>query len=283
MSDRQKSVTSGLRPQPAGSAGAAATAATAAGPGVQARQGGARAEAVRAIDLVKTYRLGDLTIAALAGVSLTVEGGEFVAVMGPSGSGKTTLLYLLGLLDLPDSGSVEIEQHKTAGLNDDELTRIRRTRLGFLFQTFELIPNLSAKENILLPAEIAGRRPEAERELVGLAKRLGIGDRLDHRPRQLSGGQRQRVALARALINGPAVVLADEPTGNLDSRTGQEVLGLLREGVDSLNWTVIMVTHDATAALVADRIVFLRDGRIVGEALTNLPDARERIDGFLSS
>src|SRR5690606_13786136 len=146
------------------------------------------------------------------------------------------------------------------GLSDDELTGLRRSRLGFLFQTFELIPNLSAAENILLPAEIAGRREQAGIRLKELAGQLGIAERLDHRPRQLSGGQRQRVGLARALINEPAVVLADEPTGNLDTKTGGEVLSLLRHGVDDLGWTVIMVTHDPQAAQAADRIVFLRDG-----------------------
>src|SRR5690606_20249057 len=170
--------------------------------------------------------------------------------------------YLIGLLDQPETGSVMIAGTPTAGLSDDELTRLRRTRLGFLFQSFELIPNLSAAENVLLPAEIAGRRDEAVGRLERLASQLGIADRLAHRPRQLSGGQRQRVALARALINEPAVVLADEPTGNLDSKTGAEVLSLLRMGVDESGWTVIMVTHDPVAAQAADRVVFLRDGRV---------------------
>jgi len=239
--------------------------------------------ALRAADLSKTFRLGDMTIHALDHVSLTVEGGEFVAVMGPSGSGKSTLLHLLGLLDVPDSGTVQVEGNETAGLDDDALTAIRRTRLGFLFQTFELIPNLSARENILLPAEIAGQRVEAEERLKELARQLGIEERLDHRPRQLSGGQRQRVALARALINAPAVVLADEPTGNLDTKTGNEVLALLRHGVDMLGWTVVMVTHDPMAALSADRIVFLRDGRVAGETPTGVQDVRQRIDRFLNA
>lgn len=239
--------------------------------------------AVRAVDLHKRYRLGELTINALDGVSIDVKPGEFVAVMGPSGSGKSTLLYLLGLLDTPDSGTVTIEGRDTTGLADDELTGLRRSRLGFLFQTFELIPNLSAAENILLPAEIAGRREEAAGRLEVLARQLGIEQRLSHRPRQLSGGQRQRVGLARALINEPAVVLADEPTGNLDTKTGGEVLALLRRGVDELGWTVIMVTHDPLAAQVADRLVFLRDGRIAGEASTAEHDVRSSIEAFLGT
>ena len=241
------------------------------------------ASAVTAVGLHKRYRLGELTIAALDGVSLDVKTGEFVAVMGPSGSGKSTLLYLLGLLDTPDAGTVSIEGRETGGLDDDELTALRRQRLGFLFQTFELIPNLSAAENILLPAEIAGRRDVAQQRLAELARQLGIEQRLGHRPRQLSGGQRQRVGLARALINEPAVVLADEPTGNLDTKTGSEVLSLLRRGVDEHGWTVIMVTHDPVAAQTADRIVFLRDGRIAGEASTADSDVRSSIDAFLGT
>lgn len=239
------------------------------------------AAAVSAVELRKTYRLGEQTIRALDGVSLEVKAGEFVAVMGPSGSGKSTLLYLIGLLDQPDSGSVAIAGQATTGLSDDDLTALRRTRLGFLFQSFELIPNLNAAENVLLPAEIAGRREEALGRLDDLAQRLGIVERLSHRPRQLSGGQRQRVALARALINEPAVVLADEPTGNLDSKTGSEVLALLRRGVDESGWTVIMVTHDPRAAQAADRVVFLRDGRIAGETAGG-HDTKDQIESFLS-
>jgi len=238
--------------------------------------------AVSAVDLHKTYRLGEQTIRALDGVSLSVRAGEFVAVMGPSGSGKSTLLYLIGLLDQPDSGTVAIAGQVTRDLGDDELTAIRRTRLGFLFQSFELIPNLTAAENILLPAEIAGRRDQALVRLDELAARLDIVERLSHRPRQLSGGQRQRVALARSLINDPAVVLADEPTGNLDSKTGAEVLKLLRDGVDDSGWTVVMVTHDPRAAQVADRIVFLRDGHIAGESTSEGDDLKDSIESFLS-
>lgn len=233
---------------------------------------------LQAVGLSKSFRLGELTIRALDDVDLTVRGGEFVAVMGPSGSGKSTLLHLLGLLDTPGAGQVSVAGRSTADLDDDALTALRRDELGFVFQSFELIPNLSARENILLPAEIAGQRARGQERLAVLARQLEIGDRLDHRPRQLSGGQRQRVALARALINDPVVVLADEPTGNLDSRTGKEVLDLLRHGVDDAGWTVVMVTHDANAAMYADRIVFLRDGRVSGETTTHDSDARSLIE-----
>ncbi|HKI56949.1 MAG TPA: ABC transporter ATP-binding protein [Trueperaceae bacterium] len=236
---------------------------------------------LKATGLSKSYRLGELTIPALRDVDLTVRQGEFLAVMGPSGSGKSTLLHLLGLLDVPDSGEVEIAGERTATLDDDALTGIRRSKLGFLFQSFELIPNLSARENVLLPAEIAGRGAAATGRLAELADALGIADRLDHRPRQLSGGQRQRVALARALINEPLVVLADEPTGNLDTHTGAEVLELLRRGVDQFGWTVVMVTHDPNAAMHADRIVFLRDGGVSGEASTHEGDPRQAIERFV--
>jgi putative ABC transport system ATP-binding protein len=237
--------------------------------------------AVEGRRLGKTYKLGEQTIHALAGVDLAVEPGSFVSVMGPSGSGKSTLLHLLGLLDVPDEGEVVIGGVETGGLDDDRLTELRRDRLGFVFQTFELIPNLDARENILLPAEVAGRREEAEVRLRELADDLGIADRLGHRPKQLSGGQRQRVALARALINDPVVVLADEPTGNLDSETGQEVLNLLRQGVDERGWTVVMVTHDPKAALFADTILFLRDGRLSGAVGTRDPHARSVIETFV--
>ncbi len=236
--------------------------------------------ALEARDLSKTYALGDVTISALEGVSLAVEPGAFVAVMGPSGSGKSTLLHMLGLLDAPSAGDVFIEGAPTTALHDDALTELRRDRIGFVFQTFELIASLTARENVLLPAEVAGRNGAANARLVHLAERLGIADRLEHRPAQLSGGQRQRVALARALINDPVVILADEPTGNLDSSSGNEVLDLLRRGVDEEGWTVLMVTHDPNAALQADRIVFLRDGRVAGEVGCRDEDARERIASF---
>lgn len=238
--------------------------------------------ALDAKDLRKRFQLGQASVQALDGVSLRVMPGEFVAVMGPSGSGKSTLLHMLGLLDEPDSGSIELAGTATIGLSDDELTELRRTRLGFVFQSFELVPNLSARENVLLPAEIKGESAAAQERLLRLAKQLGIEDRLAHRPDQLSGGQRQRVALARALINDPVMVLADEPTGNLDSRTSREVLDLLRQGVDQQGWTVVIVTHDVNAALVADRIVFLRDGQVAGEAATVGAEARELVDRFLA-
>jgi len=237
--------------------------------------------ALLAKGLSKRYRLGGEVIDALVGLELEVPKGEFLAVMGPSGSGKSTLLHLLGLLDSADAGEVVVDGQETAQLDDDALTALRRDRLGFVFQGFELIPNLSARENILLPAEVAGRRAEAERTLVALAGALGIEARLSHRPAQLSGGQQQRVAIARALINDPVVILADEPTGNLDTQTGEEVLGLLKRGVKEQGWTVVMVTHDPKAALYADRIIFLRDGRIVGETLTNSREAREHIESFV--
>ena len=221
--------------------------------------------AIKAVELYKHYHLGDELIKALDGVSLDVRESEFVAIMGPSGSGKSTLMHLLGLLDLADKGKVFIEDKSTKDLNDDELTALRRDKLGFIFQNFELIPSLNAKENILLPAEVARQKPVGEKRLAKLAEQLGISDRLEHKPNQLSGGQRQRIAIARALINDPAVILADEPTGNLDSKTSQEVLKVLREGVDKYNWTVVMVTHDLTAAKFADRIINFRDGKIVEE------------------
>lgn len=220
---------------------------------------------LEAKDLVKAYELGTETIHALNHVDLTVARGEFIAVMGPSGSGKSTLMHLLGLLDKPDGGEVFLEGQPTGGLNDDDLTRLRRDKLGFIFQSFELIPTLSAKENIFLPAEVAGRRQDVAARIKSLAEALGIAERLHHRPNQLSGGQRQRVAIARALINDPAVILADEPTGNLDSKTGEEVLSLLRGGVDDQGWTVVMVTHDVKAAERADRVIRLKDGQITKE------------------
>lgn len=237
--------------------------------------------AIQASNLHKRYHLGDEVIDALKDVSLEVNSGEFVAVMGSSGSGKSTLLHVLGLLDNPDQGEVVIAGQNTNNLDDDTRTGLRRDKLGFIFQNFELIPNLSATENILLPAEVAGRSNEARGDLKTLATQLGIADRLNHRPRQLSGGQQQRVAIARALINKPVVILADEPTGNLDSETSHEVLGLLKNGVKTQGWTVIMVTHDPKAAMVADRILFMQDGQLSGETTTTQHDAREIIESFV--
>jgi putative ABC transport system ATP-binding protein len=237
--------------------------------------------AVQAINLSKTYQLGSETIHALRGINLEIKRGEYLAVMGPSGSGKSTLMHLLGLLDNAEGGDVVVEGRSTKDLNDDALTMLRRDKLGFVFQTFELIPTLSAKENILLPAEVAGRKSEGEKNCERIAKQLEISDRLGHRPNQLSGGQRQRVAIARALINDPVVILADEPTGNLDSHTSTEVLELLRRGVKDFNWTVVMVTHDPKAALYADRIIFLKDGQISGETNTNTTQVTKLIESFV--
>ncbi len=220
---------------------------------------------IEAKNISKRYQLGEEVIYALKDLSLKVRKGEFVAVMGPSGSGKSTLMHLLGLLDNPDDGSVILKGKSTASLNDDALTLLRRDELGFIFQTFELIPTLSAKENIMLPAEVAGQKETAEIRCKEIATLLGIESRLNHKPSELSGGQRQRVAIARALINNPAVILADEPTGNLDSKTGEEVLGLLQNGVAERDWTVIMVTHDQKAASYADRVIYLKDGEIERE------------------
>ena len=218
--------------------------------------------AVRAVDLVKVHGEGDTAVRALDGVDLDLPAGRLTAVMGASGSGKSTLLHCLAGLDTPTSGTVLLGEVDLGRLGDTALTRIRRERLGFVFQAFNLVPTLSARENILLPSRLAGTRPEpAWLELV--IEAVGLADRLDHRPAQLSGGQQQRVAVARALAGRPEVIFADEPTGNLDSRTGVGVLRLLRESVDTLGQTVVMVTHDPQAAGYADRTVVLADGRVV--------------------
>ena len=218
--------------------------------------------AVRAVDLVKVHGEGDTAVRALDGVDLDLPAGRLTAVMGASGSGKSTLLHCLAGLDTPTSGTVLLGEVDLGRLGDTALTRIRRERLGFVFQAFNLVPTLSARENILLPSRLAGTRPEpAWLELV--IEAVGLANRLDHRPAQLSGGQQQRVAVARALAGRPEVIFADEPTGNLDSRTGVGVLRLLRESVDTLGQTVVMVTHDPQAAGYADRTVVLADGRVV--------------------
>jgi len=218
--------------------------------------------AVRAVDLVKVHGEGDTVVRALDGVHLDLPAGRLTAVMGASGSGKSTLLHCLAGLDTPTSGTVLLGEVDLGRLGDTALTRIRRERLGFVFQAFNLVPTLSARENILLPSRLAGTRPEpAWLELV--IEAVGLANRLDHRPAQLSGGQQQRVAVARALAGRPEVIFADEPTGNLDSRTGVGVLRLLRESVDTLGQTVVMVTHDPQAAGYADRTIVLADGRVV--------------------
>jgi putative ABC transport system ATP-binding protein len=227
--------------------------------------------AVRATDLVKTYGTGDAQVRALDGVSGTFAAGEFTAIMGPSGSGKSTFMHCLAGLDTLDSGSVTIGETVITGLKDRELTRLRRDRVGFVFQAFNLLPTLTAEQNILLPLELAGRRPDPE-WYEKIIEVVGLKDRLRHRPSQLSGGQQQRVACARALVSRPEVVFADEPTGNLDSRSGAEVLDFLRMSVTALGQTVIMVTHDPAAASYADRVVFLADGRAAGELAKPTPD-----------
>ena len=217
---------------------------------------------VSTTELRRVYGEGETAVHALRGITTGFPSGQFAAIMGPSGSGKSTLMHLLAGLDRPTAGSVVVDGSELANLDDKALTRLRRDRLGFVFQAFNLVPVLTAEENILLPLTLAGKKPDRE-WLDKLIAAVGLGDRLDHRPSELSGGQQQRVAVARALIHRPAVVFADEPTGNLDSHSSDEVLALLRQAVDEFGQTVVMVTHDAHAASVADRIVVLSDGRIV--------------------
>jgi putative ABC transport system ATP-binding protein len=221
--------------------------------------------AARAVDVWKVYGTDEATrVDALAGVTLDIPPGRFTAIMGPSGSGKSTLLHCLAGLDRISGGQVWIGDTRVDTLGDRGLTRLRREQLGFIFQLYNLLPTLTAAENITLPLAIDGRKPDPA-WLDQIVETLGLSDRLDHRPAQLSGGEQQRVACARALLSRPQVVFADEPTGNLDSRAGAEVLGFLRRSVRELGQTVVMVTHDPTAAAYADRVVFLVDGRIVGE------------------
>ena len=220
------------------------------------------APVVSASDLTRRYGEGETAVHALRGVSVEVAGGELTAVMGPSGSGKSTLMHILAGLDQPTAGDVWIADTKIGGLNDTQLTKLRREHIGFIFQFFNLLPMLTAKENIVLPLSIAGKKPDAG-WLDELTSAVGLTDRLSHRPSELSGGQQQRVAIARALVSKPTVMFADEPTGNLDSRTSSEILALLRDSVSSYGQTTVMVTHDAHAAAIADRILFLADGLIV--------------------
>jgi putative ABC transport system ATP-binding protein len=217
---------------------------------------------VTARDVVRTYGEGDATVHALRGVSLDIAKGGLTAVMGPSGSGKSTLMHILAGLDQPTSGAVEVAGVDVGSLDDTALTRLRRDHIGFIFQFFNLLPMLTAAENIALPLKLAGGRPD-EAWLAEVIDTVGLGDRLTHRPSELSGGQQQRVAVARALVSRPTVMFADEPTGNLDSTTSGEILGLLRRSVDELGQTTVMVTHDAHAAAIADRVLFLADGDIV--------------------
>jgi putative ABC transport system ATP-binding protein len=220
------------------------------------------AEMVTAHDLRRRFGEGEAAVDALDGVSIDFPAGRFAAIMGPSGSGKSTLMHILAGLDLPTSGTVSLDGVELTDLDDKRLTLLRRDRVGFIFQTFNLLPVLSAEENILLPLSIAGRKPDRE-WFDRLIDTIGIRDRLHHRPAEMSGGQQQRVAVARALIARPAVVFADEPTGNLDSKASGDVLELLRHAVDDFGQTVVMVTHDAHAASFADRLLVLADGRIV--------------------
>ncbi|HYX91800.1 MAG TPA: ABC transporter ATP-binding protein [Myxococcaceae bacterium] len=219
-------------------------------------------------DVTKIYRRGKTEVRALSVSQLHVPRGQFLSVMGPSGSGKSTLLNLLGALDVPSSGSVTIEGRELSRMDDGELSRFRRDRLGFVFQFFNLLPTLSAIENVILPGLLGGkRREELEGPARELLRRVGVNGRDHHRPDELSGGEMQRVAIARALAIQPALLLADEPTGNLDSRTGEEVLKLIREATRERSLTVVMVTHDPKAAAVGDRIVRLNDGVIVGDEM----------------
>ena len=217
---------------------------------------------VSASGVVRRYGVGDTAVDALRGVSVEIAAGRLTAVMGPSGSGKSTLMHILAGLDRPTAGEVSVAGVDIGGLDDSELTRLRRDHIGFIFQFFNLLPMLTAAENIALPLKLAGGRPDPQ-WLAELVETVGLGERLAHRPSELSGGQQQRVAVARALVSRPSVMFADEPTGNLDSTTSGEILGLLRKSVDELGQTTVMVTHDAHAAAIADRVLFLADGDIV--------------------
>lgn len=217
-------------------------------------------------NLTKTYGSGQAKVVALDDVSVELEAGRFTAVMGPSGSGKSTLMHCCAALDTADSGSVMLGDQDLTRLKDKALTRLRRDEVGFVFQSFNLLPTLTAKENILLPLAIAGRAPDPE-WYDSVIDTVGLGDRLEHKPKELSGGQQQRVAIARALVSRPRIVFADEPTGNLDSRSGAELLELLRRSVTEQGQTVVIVTHDPIAAAYTDRVLFLADGRIVDELL----------------
>ena len=237
--------------------------------------------AVCARDVRKSYGSGETAVTALAGVSLDVERGQMTAVMGPSGSGKSTLMHCLAGLDTVDAGSIRIGETEVVGLGDKQLTALRRDRVGFVFQQFNLLPTLTAQENILLPLSIAGRKPD-KAWYDKVIDTVGLRDRLSHRPSQLSGGQQQRVACARALVSRPEVIFADEPTGNLDSKSGAEVLGFLRRSVRDYGQTIVMVTHDPVAASYADRVLFLADGAVVTELYEPTPDtvldAMKRLD-----
>jgi putative ABC transport system ATP-binding protein len=219
---------------------------------------------VATVDLQRRYGEGPAAVDALAGVSVEIRRGEYTAIMGASGSGKSTLMHLMAGLDTPTAGTVTLDGVQLGELDDRRLTELRRDKVGFVFQAFNLLPVLTAEENLVLPLTIAGRRPDPE-WLESLVQTVGLGDRRTHRPSELSGGQQQRVAVARALVSKPAVVFADEPTGNLDSGASTEVLALLRRAVDDFDQTVVMVTHDPAAAAYADRLIVLADGRVASD------------------
>jgi putative ABC transport system ATP-binding protein len=217
---------------------------------------------VIAHNLTRRYGAGDTAVDALSGVSIEVERGKLTAVMGPSGSGKSTLMHILAGLDMPTSGTVSIGGEEITGMNDNELTHLRRKHIGFVFQFYNLLPMLTAEENVKLPLSVAGTKAD-EAWFTQLIAKVGLSNRLKHRPSELSGGQQQRVAVARSLVARPTVVFADEPTGNLDSKSSDEILALLRDSCDSYGQTIVMVTHDPRAAAIADRILYLADGKIV--------------------
>jgi putative ABC transport system ATP-binding protein len=237
---------------------------TYAEPALRLEAPGSRPSAVTASGVTRRYGSGDSAVDALRGVSIEVPAGQFTAVMGPSGSGKSTLMHILAGLDAPSSGTVAVAGQVITTMNDKALTLLRRRQIGFVFQFFNLLPMLSAEENVLLPLQLSGGK--IDREWVEeLLETVGLTERRRHRPSELSGGQQQRVAIARALVTGPAVLFADEPTGNLDSQSGQEILALLRTAADAHGQTIVMVTHDPRAAVSADRVVFLSDGLIVSD------------------
>jgi len=235
---------------------------------------------VVAREVTRRYGEGETAVDALRGVSVEVPKGRLTAVMGPSGSGKSTLMHILAGLDKPTSGSVTVAGTEITTMKDSELTKLRREHIGFVFQFFNLLPMLTAEENIRLPLSIAGEKPDKE-QFAQLIDSVGLGDRLAHRPAELSGGQQQRVAIARALVSQPEVVFADEPTGNLDSKTGAEILELLRHSVEEMGQTIVMVTHEARAAAIADRVLYLADGQIVrelsGASQSEIGEAMEEI------
>jgi len=227
---------------------------------------------IRLEEVVKTYRQGSTPVPALAGVTLEIPDGEFLSVMGASGSGKSTMLHLIGGLDVPDSGSISVGGRELSRLSDDELTIFRRRNIGFIFQFFNLLPTLSAEENVALPLLLDGKPMREVRPRVeSLLERVGLGHRKRHKPDELSGGEMQRVAIARALVIDPILLLADEPTGNLDSKTGEEILQLLKETAEQTDRTVVMVTHEARAAAYGERIITLKDGQIVSDLADGAP------------